>query len=253
MRLIRSAVIEMFAFSTTSKKTKRLSVGKRDFYSISYRYGGKVFFKTEKGEFISDENTITFMPKNISYDTEILEDTRMAVIHFRLHEDIKFSNPVIIKIHTKEIPSLFERLIQNSRVDTPIDFDCMSTFYELLAKLEAIDMSGAEERIPKKIISAKEMMLKSFSDPLFSISSLADGLKISTSYLRREFSRVYGRSPIAFLRELRLDNAKKLLESEYLTISQISEQSGFSSPSYFIQVFHKTLGCSPEKYRQGQR
>ena len=247
----RSAVIELSAFNTTSKSTKRISVKGRDFYSLSYRYHGKVLIKTAESEFISDEDTVTFMPKSISYETEIIEETRMVAIHFKLHNDIKFSNPVAIKIHSKEIPSLFEKLIESSRADSQVSFEGMSVFYELLAQLEKLCASEQEKNIPKKIVLAREKMLQCFSDPLFSISSLAESLRISTSYLRREFSIAYGKSPISFLRELRLDRAKKLLESEYLTIGQISEQSGFSSPSYFIQVFHRSMGCSPEKYRKG--
>jgi transcriptional regulator GlxA family with amidase domain len=49
---------------------------------------------------------------------------------------------------------------------------------------------------------------------------------------------------------LRVANAKNLLQSENLSVTQIAEQSGFSSASYFIQVFAKAVGESPEKYRR---
>ena len=107
--------------------------------------------------------------------------------------------------------------------------------------------------IPQKIYLAREQMLEKFSDPLFSIDTLAESLGVSTSYLRREFSRAYGKSPIAFLKDLRIKNAKLLLHSGYMSIAEIAEQSGFSSASYFIQVFHKTVGCSPARYRTENR
>ena len=247
----RAAVVELLAFRAESGRTRRVSVEGRDFYSLSYRYDGKVLLKTEEGELISEANSITFMPKGIGYETEILEDTRMAVVHFKLNGEIPWCRPDTTHVQGREIPLLFERLIQSFRVDNPQDFYSMSIFYELLAKLEARIPSEGEERIPRKIAEAREGMRRRFSDPCFSITTLADDLGISTSYLRREFSRAYGKNPSTFLRDLRIENAKHLLQSEYLSIARIGEQSGFSCESYFIQVFHKVTGTSPDRYRQG--
>ena len=75
-------------------------------------------------------------------------------------------------------------------------------------------------------------------------------LGVSTSYLRREFSRAFGVSPIAFLRDVRVANAKNMLESGVLSVGEIAEQCGFASPAYFIQVFHKAVGAPPDRYRR---
>jgi two-component system response regulator YesN len=126
----------------------------------------------------------------------------------------------------------------------------MASFYELLLKLEALEESYRDGHIPKKIELAMEHMQKHFSDPLLSVSSIAETLDISTAYLRREFSRVYRKSPIAFLKDLRIETAKNLLQFEYLSVSEIAQQTGFSSSSYFVQTFHNTVGISPLRYRQ---
>ena len=248
--MIRSAVVDLRAFETASGKTRRVVVEGRDFYSLSYRYYGQVLLKTRDTEFVSQANSITFMPKGIGYETEIMEDTKMAVVHFKLDQDIPCHEPSVLEVKNPDIPLLFEKLIRSFRVDTPIDFRCMAYFYELLAVLESIAELAQEEHIPHKIAQARELMLRRFSDPCLSISSLSESLGISTSYLRREFAKVYGKSPAAYLREMRIGNAKNLLQSEYLSIARIAELSGFSSESYFIQVFHKTVGLSPDRYRR---
>ena len=248
--LNKAAVIDLLAFDTTSGQTRRMSVEGRNFYSLSYRYYGTVLFRTQEGELISKANSITFMPENTSYETEIIEDTKMAVVHFKLDRDIHVCAPATLDVPSKEIPLLFEKLIQGVRVDTPIDFRCMSIFYELLAKLETLTPPNQESHIPHKIALARERMTENFSNPCLSVASIADDLGVSTSYLRREFSKAYGKTPSLFLRDLRITNAKNLLQSEYLSIAQIAEQSGFSSESYFIQVFHSVVGKSPGRYRQ---
>lgn len=245
----RGAVTELLAFYSSSGKTKRVSVERRGFYSLSYRYSGRVSFRIGDRELSSGENTVTFMPQNTGYETVITEDTRMAVIHFKLDRDIDFRNPGVIEVSDPAVRLLFEELIGSFRVDRPVDFKCMAIFYELLGRLERLD---GGERVPRKIALAREMMLTSFSDPLFSVGHLAEELSVSTSYLRREFSKAYGKSPVSYLRDLRITHAKNLLQSEYLSVEQIASQSGFSGASYFIQIFHKTVGTSPERYRLGK-
>ena len=246
----RAAVTELFAFDTATKKMKKTAVDERGFYSLSYRYNGKVSIKTENVEFVSEANSVTFMPHGIAYETEIIEDTKMAVVHFKLDRDIDFRNPALLRSVDKGTQILFEKTVQSFHVDEPLDFACMANFYELLAKLEAYTIFAKGEEAPRKIALAKENMLKSFTDPLFSVATLAESVGVSTAYLRRGFALAYGKSPIAFLRDLRISTAKNLLQSEYLTVEEIARQSGFSSASYFIQTFHKTVGISPDRYRE---
>lgn len=246
----REAVSELLAFYHSSDVTKRVTVERRDYYSLSYRYSGRVSFKVGEETFLSEAGSVTFMPKNLGYETAVIEETRMAVVHFKLARDIDFRNLGILAVNDVGVRMLFEELIGSFRVDAPIDFKCMAIFYELLGRLEVLAPRGEGERVPRKIELAREKIAERFSDPMFSVGLLAEELSVSTSYLRREFSKAYGRSPVSFLRDIRIGNAKNLLRSEYLSVSQVAEQCGFSGTSYFIQIFHKTVGESPERYRR---
>ena len=245
----KSAVTDMLAFFAKSGRSKRVTVEKRDFYSLSYRLSGKISVNYGETDLISEVGSITFMPKGLAYDTEILEDTRMAVIHFKLSRDIDFRNPFVVDKADGEIPLLFEKICESYRVDDPMNFSCMSLFYNLLSRLEAGVTRDVEYKPPRVILEARERMIEEYRSPYFSVSVLAENIGISGSYLRREFSKCFGKSPIVYLRDLRIGHAKALLESEYLTVEEIAEQCGFSSASYFIQVFHKVIGVSPDKYR----
>ena len=194
----KAAVTELVAFYVSTEKTKKTAVAGRDFYSLSYRYHGKVSIKSSQGELVSEANSLTFMPKNTPYETEIIEGTRIAVVHFKLDRDIKFCNPSTWETGDKSIRALFEKLIQSYHVGEVIDFSCMASFYELLAKLESLELFESREQIPRKIARAREKMFQSFSDPCFSIATLAEQVEISTAYLRREFSRAYGKARAPF-------------------------------------------------------
>lgn len=247
----RAAIIELRAFSASAKKSEKIEVAGRNFYSLSYRQSGKILIEANGEEIISEADSITFVPKGLSYTTEILDDTGMVAVHFKLDKDIDFRNAAVFNINDVGIRLLFEKLVSISRTDTPVDLSSMSVFYELLARLDELSQKKSKRQIPDKIVRGRARIERRYFDPSLSVESLADELKISTSYLRREFSFAYGISPVAFLRSVRVDHAKNMLESGYLSISEIAEQSGFSSTSYFIQVFHRVVGTSPDKYRKG--
>ena len=248
-----AAVTELSAFYASAKKCDSVTVKERDFYSLSYRYSGKISVEANGECMTSGEGSVTFIPKGLSYKTEILEDMRMAVVHFKLDEDVDFRNAAVIEADGSGLSLLFEKLIYSFRTDNPVDFRAMATFYELLSRLEELSDRIREYQTPEKILLARKRMERRYNDPAFSVATLAESLCISTSYLRREFSRAFGVSPIAFLQDVRVTQAKNMLESGVLSVSEIAEQCGFASPAYFIQVFHKKVGASPDKYRRNRK
>lgn len=247
----RGAITEIKAYSTSHKKSGRVFVPQRDFYSLTYRYSGKILVEANGESIYSDGGSIMFVPKGLSYNTEILENMRMAVIHFKLDRDLDFRNPAVLKIQDNGIKQLFESILRNYHVGVSVDFRCMSLLYELFARLEEFRAGSNANKPYDRIRAVKEYIEQRYSDPSVYIESIAGEFGISTSYLRREFSKVYGISPVVFLRDVRVNNSKNMLESGYLSVEEIAEHCGFSSASYFIQVFHKTVGETPARYREG--
>lgn len=246
---IYSAVTELQVFHATAKKVAKMYVEGRNFYSLSYRYDGKISIESKDYKDFSEKGSITFIPKNLSYSTEIVEDTSMIVAHFKLATDIDFSNPAITK-EQDGLQSLFEKLLSSFHVDKPINFRCMSIFYQLLEKLKEQSERLANAKIPQKIASVKDYIIQNYKDPTVYVEWLANKFNVSTSYLRREFSKAYGVSPINYITNVRIKNAQNMLDSNALSITEIATQCGFSSLSYFIQVFNKTVGVSPRQYKQ---
>ena len=72
-------------------------------------------------------------------------------------------------------------------------------------------------------------------------------------YLSHAFKREYGVSPINYMISRRIEESKYLLAETDLSMSQIAQLLGFSSLSYFSQVFRMTQGSSPMEYRQNSK
>ena len=64
------------------------------------------------------------------------------------------------------------------------------------------------------------------------------------------FKQKYGITVVDYLTDLRVEEAKKLLVETDMTVSEISDETGFSDTSYFSKVFLRTVGISPTAYRR---
>jgi YesN/AraC family two-component response regulator len=83
-------------------------------------------------------------------------------------------------------------------------------------------------------------------DQNLNVENLADQLRLSRSQLYRKIKVVTGFSASEFLRKVRLEKARELLQSNYnYNISEVTYKVGFSSPSYFTKCFKREFGYLP--------
>lgn len=58
------------------------------------------------------------------------------------------------------------------------------------------------------------------------------------------------KTPISYLTEYRLEKGIELLKFPYISVTEIALQCGFTGSSYFTEMFHKKIGCTPSQYRE---
>lgn len=86
-----------------------------------------------------------------------------------------------------------------------------------------------------------------------SLAEVATQFYLSPYYLSRLFRRVTGQSIVDYINSRRIEAAQRLLESTDLSISDVAEQTGFSTAAHFRRVFRELMGMSPLQYRKGHR
>jgi TolB-like protein/AraC-like DNA-binding protein/Tfp pilus assembly protein PilF len=94
-------------------------------------------------------------------------------------------------------------------------------------------------------LRARGLVLEHLSNENFGVSELAEQLHMSRSSLLRNIKKETGQSASQFIRSIRLEEAAKLLKESSLTVSEVSYQVGFNSPSYFIRCFREEYGHPP--------
>ena len=82
-----------------------------------------------------------------------------------------------------------------------------------------------------------------------SLGEFAQSVNLSIWRLCHIFKSDVGMPPIRYLRLLRMERAKDLLESSFLSVKEIAYQVGLNDESHFVRDFKSTYGFSPALYR----
>jgi AraC family transcriptional regulator len=91
-------------------------------------------------------------------------------------------------------------------------------------------------------------MRENLAQPV-SLDDLASLVSFSRFHFVRCFKATTGSTPYRYLTELRIDLARKYLESGNDTIARVGQRCGFSGSEHFSRSFRRIVGCTPSQYR----
>ncbi len=157
----------------------------------------------------------------------------------------------------QDIAAVAERILRESREDTYAKELMMQLLtVEMLVVLARGLREEWEEGLRKKTGKARELVriardyiVENF-DRDISVADAAGYVFLSQGYFTRAFRDETGMSPMAFLMQVRVARACKMLEQRDMKISGIASMVGFSSPQRFNAAFRKHTGMTPMEYRK---
>ena len=85
------------------------------------------------------------------------------------------------------------------------------------------------------------------------IEKYAASKNISVSWFIQNFKQYTNTTPAQYIQNLRLSNAKSLLETTNYNVTEISNLVGYENPLYFSRFFRKQFGASPSQFRKQLR
>ena len=118
-----------------------------------------------------------------------------------------------------------------------------SAFYEFLDQILGIESSKDEW-----FSAILQFVEKKISDPALTNRFIASYFGVSEVYLRKIFQSHLQLSPKQYVLNLRIRMAKNMLREGIFSITEISEQCGFSTLYHFSKTFRERVGMSPMQY-----
>ena len=92
------------------------------------------------------------------------------------------------------------------------------------------------------------MVEQNLGESGYSVEQLSRDLCMDRTGLYRKLMAVMDQTPTLFIRSIRLQKAAQLIREGELSITEISDRLGFSTPSYMSRCFQDVYGCRPSEY-----
>lgn len=117
-------------------------------------------------------------------------------------------------------------------------------------------MAALEQNHPKEAAFMQRInaQIKArLEDENFGTDALCKAMSMSRTQLFRRMKSLIRQAPAQYIRTMRLQRAKELLETEDLTVSEAAFRTGFQNLSHFTNIFHKKYGILPSAFRQNHK
>ncbi len=229
---------------------------------LFYIVSGKGQFLIEDQIFPVDVNNLVVINPNVTHTEDSLNAQPLEYIVLGI-EGIELATSensngqfcILDHFESVEISSCLRNILREMEQKSTGYEDVCQAFMEIMIIRLMRNTALAVPAEPKVIsgnrqcAAVRRYIDLHFKEPL-TLEQLAEDAHMNKYYLSHAFKREYGISPINYMITRRIEESKYLLAETDLSLSQIAQLLGFSSLSYFSQVFHRTQAVTPKEYRQ---
>ena len=238
-------------------KKKNYYIEKRPYYCFIFVLHGSLTFISKNEEATANAGEILVINKGEDYNVIYNRDQSSGEVYFfivefdLLDKDLSF----LKRVNKVKYPDFY--------LDICKELESNSSFFHItqgghLIKSKALlyemiynlfkenykqRFSASEENLEK----AKNYIDANLKEKL-TLEKLASIAGYSVPYFKRAFKKFYKIPPGEYINELRINKAKVMLASKTYTITEIANECGFSSESYFSHAFKNAVGVSPKQY-----
>jgi AraC family transcriptional regulator, arabinose operon regulatory protein len=236
-----------------------------DEYILIYCIGGKGWIETGNQRKSVGNGDIVFcdINKPHSYGADNENPWSIHWVHFIGQGGYDFFSLLGISEYApalhigkkEEIISLFDRIHKTLSFSHSLANMLLASTYlqELFCNLLKLKIKAEQGNIYEvNMERLVEYMMSNVSN-ILSLEHFADYVNMSKYHFVRRFKETTGYSPIEYFNHLKIRKACDLLETSNLEIKEISDYLGINNPFYFTEMFKRTIGMAPSKYRKMQR
>ena len=115
---------------------------------------------------------------------------------------------------------------------------------------QRVSAAPEPEKQEERTIAGITRYLQEHLTEEMSLSVLADEFHLNPQYISQLFRNEIGVNFLAYLTNIRIEKAKKLLLSTPLSVAEVAERAGYGDYRVFTKVFKKSEGVTPSQYRR---
>lgn len=168
----------------------------------------------------------------------VVHDTIVTSVHFAYKNDMAVENVFIPKIFSSELLSGFQ------------DLDSLFEWLNDFIKHLSLNYMECRFKQPRRIFSEIEKYIMENIDKDVTLNVLAEKFYYNPTYLSRLFSEELGENFSSYIIRIKIEHAKKLLQTTNIKINDVCEAVGYKSYRHFVNTFKKITGVTPIEYKK---
>ena len=230
------------------KKKKGHRTTPRNTSVLSYRLSGGAEFTQPGGKISVSNGDVLFIPSMSEY-TQRTDGERVIAVHIDVFDAELRDFEVFSFPNKKSADAVFLDILKIwTEREAGYRYRAMARLAELMSEIHELMENGGfgNEKIKRSV----EYMKNNFTDPSLTVAQIAAESNFSEVYFRRMFTSAFGKTPISYITELRIDYAKRLLRNGGCTVGEVAERVGFNDVKYFSTAFKKHTSMTPRQYRE---
>lgn len=214
---------------------------------IMYYISGTGYMRTSQGLFPFSPGTIILIPPGTEHGSASDSGFKNISVAGSFDRAKNFKSVTVLADNAeKDGFTLADLIYRNRYADNEyLTSLCRAYILFIMQGLNVEDNIGAA--VNSIISSATD----SFFDADFNMSELLRKSGYAEDYIRAQFKRITGKTPGAFLTNIRINHAEFLIDIylNSLSLEQIAEQCGYTDYVYFSKKFKSVTGMSPTEYK----
>lgn len=191
----------------------------------------------------------------MDFFNRLTEDLKAAVAHHSFEEVtdlmVRYLNVKIPKEPSSVATELSASPVSEPESSSSEPAPALSESSE--EEKKAVDVSELDPTDKRLLEEINEAIEKHMIDSDFNVSMLQDVIGIGGKQLYRKTKAITGRTPVEYIREMRMSRAAELLSQGKFSVSEVMYTVGFSNSSYFSKCFSKEYGMTPTEYMKVKR
>lgn len=224
------------------------------FYYIT---GGEAYIKIDDCEYIARKGMLFLLPTNSTQTYHHISDNCVTKywLHFTamcnnkdLMEQITLPHYIMVK-DPDYVADLFKSIISNNHLTLHEILRRKAYILQLLAYYAEHSSITRENIFKDTKLSGILSYIEENLNKDITVAELCELSHLHPNYFIRYFKEKTGHPPIEFINNLRINRAKKMLQTQNDSIQSIAYSVGFESSNYFSRLFKKKTGFSPSEYR----
>lgn len=221
-----------------------------DYFELCYIIDGKYNVSTDKSNTLLNSYDLIIYEPHCEHGSTFKGKHDGITVWFEAKCYHPYS-PTYYRIHDPvgTLRWLFEQIYKESRSDLYKKDEIVKSF------ISSILLYSQRYLLNNKVTTTEDLLENvlhyidiGYNLPL-TINQLSSMIHLSKSHFYKVFSAYTGDTPLQYINKVRIEKAKKILNTTRLSVSDIAFKVGFEDPKYFSRIFHQHTGVAPRQWR----